>query len=92
MLVKEPSCPSHEKIPVDSSEEHEDAADKASYLEILEDAPDDEVEGEMVYLQARLLDNAVVLKHKYGKNICHCFLFCASCVLQYKNIKNDEIS
>ncbi|XP_034575751.1 uncharacterized protein [Setaria viridis] len=75
--VEEPSCPSHEKIPVDSSEEHEDATDtaasdqvlKASSLEILEHAPDDEVEGEIVYLQARLLDNAVVLKHRYEKLI-----------------------
>lgn len=86
MLVEEPSCPSHEKIP---SEEHEDAPHttasdqvfKAKSLKIIEHAPDDEVEGEMVYLQARLLDNAVVLKHRYGKNIFVLFLFCASLVL-----------
>jgi hypothetical protein len=84
---------------VRKSEEHEDAADtaasdvlKTSSLEILDHAPDDGVEGEIVYLQARLLDNAVVLKHRYGKNICHCFLFCASCVLQYTSMKNDKIS
>ncbi|XP_062221873.1 uncharacterized protein LOC133921131 isoform X3 [Phragmites australis] len=70
---EEPSYPSHEKVPVDSSVKLEDtiettAADqvlKAKSLKITEHSPDDEVEGEMVYLQARLLDNAVVLKHRY---------------------------
>ena len=82
MLLEEPSCP-HEKLPVDSPEKHEDATDttasdkvlKAKSLRVLEHAPDDEVEGEMVYLQARLLDNAVVLKHRYGKHFSHCFYF-----------------
>jgi hypothetical protein len=76
MLLEEHSCP-HEKLPVDSFEEHEDATDtttsdqvlKAKSMRVLEHAPDDEVEGEMVYLQARLLDNAVVLKHRCGKSI-----------------------
>ncbi|KAF8779930.1 hypothetical protein HU200_002200 [Digitaria exilis] len=74
--VEEPSFPSNEKIPVDSSEEHEgtpesasDQVSKAKSLKIIEHAPDDEVEGEMVYLQARLLDNAVFLKHRYEKLI-----------------------
>ncbi|PAN08370.2 hypothetical protein PAHAL_1G412400 [Panicum hallii] len=57
--------------------EHEDATDtttsdqvlKAKSMRVLEHAPDDEVEGEMVYLQARLLDNAVVLKHRCEKLI-----------------------
>ena len=82
MLLEEPSCP-HEKLPVDSPEKHEDATDttasdkvlKAKSLRVLEHAPDDEVEGEMVYLQARLLDNAVVLKHRYGMYFSHCFYF-----------------
>ncbi|WVZ73483.1 hypothetical protein U9M48_021783 [Paspalum notatum var. saurae] len=72
---EEPSYPSHEEIPVDSSVEHEDTAHatasgqvlKEKSLKILEHSPDDEVEGEMVYLQSRLLDNAVVLKHRYEK-------------------------
>jgi hypothetical protein len=38
-------------------------------LNILEHSPDDEIEGEIVYLQARLLENAAVLKHRYGKSI-----------------------
>ncbi|KAL6911553.1 hypothetical protein ACP4OV_000358 [Aristida adscensionis] len=70
--VEEPSCP-HEETRVDSSVKPEDArgttaADqvlKAKSLKILDHSPDDEVEGEMVYLQARLLDNAVGLKHRY---------------------------
>jgi hypothetical protein len=74
-LVQESSYPSHEKIPTDSLVEVESTADttvtdqvlKARSSKILEHSPDDEVEGEMVYLQSRLLDNAVVLKHRYGK-------------------------
>ncbi|KAJ1281194.1 hypothetical protein BS78_04G289000 [Paspalum vaginatum] len=72
---EEPSYPSHEKIPADSSVELEDATRatasgqvlKENSLKIIEHSPDDEVEGEMVYLQSRLLDNAVVLKHRYEK-------------------------
>ena len=58
---------------------------KARSLKILEHSPDDEVEGEMVYLQSRLLDNAVVLKHGYGKSNF-------SNVLQCLSIKNAKIS
>ncbi|CAO2047356.1 unnamed protein product [Urochloa humidicola] len=75
--VEERSCPSQEKILVDTLEEHEDATDttasdqvlKAKSLKILEHAPDDEVEGEMIYLQARLLDSAAILKHRCEKLI-----------------------
>uniref|UniRef100_A0ACD5ZEC8 Uncharacterized protein n=1 Tax=Avena sativa TaxID=4498 RepID=A0ACD5ZEC8_AVESA len=66
-------CSSDEKRPVDSSVElmettEIDVADqisKAKSLGFLDHSPDDEVEGEMVFLQARLLDNAMVLKHRY---------------------------
>ena len=92
MFLEVQLCLSDEKRPVDSSidlmETTEiDVADqvsKAKSLGILDDSPDDEVEGEMVFLQARLLDNAMVLKHRYGKfyvvyvffvlNICIQFL------------------
>ncbi|AQK56345.1 Putative PHD-finger domain containing protein family [Zea mays] len=75
--IQESSYPSLEKVPTDSSVEVEGTADttatgqvlKARSLKILEHSPDDEVEGEMVYLQSRLLDNAVVLKHRYEKLI-----------------------
>ncbi|GJN22407.1 hypothetical protein PR202_gb09963 [Eleusine coracana subsp. coracana] len=74
----EASChhdPSQGETSVESSLKLEDtiettAADQvldARSLKILEHSPDDEVEGEIVYLQARLLDNAVVLKHRYEK-------------------------
>ncbi|KAM0880887.1 hypothetical protein ACQ4PT_033289 [Festuca glaucescens] len=66
-------CSSSEKRPVDSSIELmetteidvSDQISKAKSLGILDHSPDDEVEGEMVFLQARLLDNAMVLKHRY---------------------------
>ncbi|XP_066332548.1 uncharacterized protein [Miscanthus floridulus] len=75
--IQESPYPSHEEIPTDSSVEVEGTADttatgqvlKARSSKILEHSPDDEVEGEMVYLQSRLLDNAVVLKHRYEKLI-----------------------
>ncbi|KAL5984035.1 hypothetical protein ACLOJK_018137 [Asimina triloba] len=38
---------------------------KARELGILDVAPEDEVEGEIVYFQSRLLDNAVALKHHF---------------------------
>ncbi|CAD6242208.1 unnamed protein product [Miscanthus lutarioriparius] len=75
--IQESPYPSHEEIPTDSWVEVEGTADttatgqvlKARSSKILEHSPDDEVEGEMVYLQSRLLDNAVVLKHRYEKLI-----------------------
>ncbi|XP_066332609.1 uncharacterized protein [Miscanthus floridulus] len=75
--IQESPYPSHEEIPTNSSVEVEGTADttatgqvlKARSSKILEHSPDDEVEGEMVYLQSRLLDNAVVLKHRYEKLI-----------------------
>ncbi|XP_062220416.1 uncharacterized protein LOC133919884 [Phragmites australis] len=74
---EEPSYPSHEKASVDSLVKLEDTTETTATdqvlnsrsLKILEHSPDDEVEGEMVYLQARLLDNAFVLKHRYEKLI-----------------------
>lgn len=42
-----------------------DQVSRAKSLGILEHSPDDEVEGEMLYLQARLLDTAAFLKHRY---------------------------
>ncbi|KAL6635194.1 hypothetical protein ACP70R_027865 [Stipagrostis hirtigluma subsp. patula] len=69
---EESSCPSHDKTHVGPSLKLEatgasvaDQVSKAKSLKILEHSPDDEVEGEMVYLQSRLLDNAVDLKHRY---------------------------
>ncbi|GJM86971.1 hypothetical protein PR202_ga02880 [Eleusine coracana subsp. coracana] len=83
------SDPSQGETSVESSQKLEDtiettAADQvlnARSLKILEHSPDDEVEGDIVYLQARLLDNAVVLKHRYGKSIYFLFVFCTFCTL-----------
>lgn len=52
-----------------------DQVSRAKSLGILEHSPDDEVEGEMLYLQARLLDTAAFLKHRYGKIYCGCLFF-----------------
>ncbi|KAL5212227.1 hypothetical protein ABZP36_023074 [Zizania latifolia] len=68
---EDPLCSPDEKKPVDSSINLSetttvpDQVSKAKSLGILEHSPDDEVEGEMVYSQARLLDTAAILKHKY---------------------------
>ncbi|EMS45568.1 NuA3 HAT complex component NTO1 [Triticum urartu] len=43
---------------------HPDQLSKAKALGILDHSPDDEVEAEMLFLQASLLDNAMVLKHR----------------------------
>uniref|UniRef100_J3LHG5 PHD-type domain-containing protein n=1 Tax=Oryza brachyantha TaxID=4533 RepID=J3LHG5_ORYBR len=67
----DPVCsPDDKKTPDSSIERTEttagmDQVSKAKSLGILDHSPDDEVEGEMVYLQARLLDTAAVLKHRY---------------------------
>lgn len=66
-----------------------DQVSKAKSLGILEHSPDDEVEGEMVYLQTRLLDNAVVLKHRYG-NIFSVYLFCVSFTLLPVSLRNNQ--
>ncbi|XP_009417636.2 uncharacterized protein LOC103998002 isoform X2 [Musa acuminata AAA Group] len=42
-----------------------DQLSKAKRMGILGLSPEDEVEGEIIYLQARLLDNDVVVKHSY---------------------------
>ncbi|KAM3244093.1 hypothetical protein ACQJBY_055800 [Aegilops geniculata] len=65
-------CSSDEKRPVDSLVELTettgidvtDQLSKAKALGILDHSPDDEVEAETLFLQARLLDNAMVLKHR----------------------------
>jgi hypothetical protein len=63
-----------------------DQISKAKSLGILDHSPDDEVEGEMVFLQARLLDNAMVLKHRYGKfflGLCRlCILYSSAVVFR----------
>lgn len=43
-----------------------DRLSKAKMMGILELSPEDEVEGELLYFQARLLDNAVAVKHRFG--------------------------
>jgi hypothetical protein len=86
-LLEEPSYTSYGKTSVESSLKFEDtiettAADQvlnSRSLNILEHSPDDEVEGEIVYLQARLLENAAVLNHRYGKSISFVYLFCTFC-------------
>lgn len=44
-----------------------DQFSKAKNMGLLELSPEDEVEGEIVYMQSMLLDNAMTLKHKYGE-------------------------
>lgn len=44
-----------------------DQISKAKSLGILDLSAEDEVEGELVYLQARLLDNALAIKHTFGQ-------------------------
>jgi len=39
---------------------------KAKRKRILEFSPEDEVEGEMLYLQNKLVDNALAIKHSFG--------------------------
>uniref|UniRef100_A0A0D9VLI5 PHD-type domain-containing protein n=1 Tax=Leersia perrieri TaxID=77586 RepID=A0A0D9VLI5_9ORYZ len=68
---EDPLCSPGEKNPVDSliklteTTSVMDQVSEAKSLDILEHSPDDEVEGELVYLQARLLDTAAVLKDRY---------------------------
>jgi len=45
---------------------------EAKSSDILEHSPDDEIEGEIVYLQSRLLNGVVSMKQRYGKGT---FLF-----------------
>ena len=40
---------------------------KAKRMGILEFSPEDEVEGEMLYLQNKLVDNAHAIKHSFGQ-------------------------
>ena len=40
---------------------------KAKSSDTLKHSPDDEIEGEIVYLQSRLLDGVVSMKQRYGK-------------------------
>lgn len=44
---------------------------KAQSSDTLKLSPDDEIEGEIVYLQSRLLDGVVSMKQRYGKFFCH---------------------
>lgn len=44
-----------------------DQLSKAKSVGVLDLSPEDEVEGEIIYLQARLLDNAVLIKHNCGR-------------------------
>jgi hypothetical protein len=86
-LLEEPSYTSYGKTSVESSLKFEDTIETTASdqvlnsrsLNILEHSPDDEVEGEIVYLQARLLENAAVLNHRYGKSISFVYLFCTFC-------------
>ncbi|URE37853.1 PHD-finger domain containing protein [Musa troglodytarum] len=55
-----------------------DQLSKAKSVGVLDLSPEDEVEGEIIYLQARLLDNAVLIKHscedlllKIVENLAH---------------------
>lgn len=44
-----------------------DELSKAKTMGVLELSPEDEVEGEILYLQARLLDNVVAVKNSCGE-------------------------
>jgi hypothetical protein len=96
MLLEGQLCSSDEKKPVDSSIELmeaeidvEDQISKAKSLGILDHSPDDEVEGELVFLQARLLDNAMILKHRYGKFL-FVHVFFVSLTLLLASFQNNE--
>lgn len=59
---------------------------KAKLSYILEHSPDDEIEGEIVYLQSRLLNGVVPLKQRYGKGT---FLFVICAIISYAGEPND---
>jgi hypothetical protein len=68
------SCPCDQNL-IDSSAKlwqssDRDAMDQvriASTSHILEHSPDDEIEGEIVYLQFNLLKDSIAVKQRYGK-------------------------
>lgn len=61
---QQPSSLSHTNMGHSSDVAKLNQLSKAKMMGILELSPEDEVEGEILYLQARLLDNAVAVKHR----------------------------
>ena len=62
-----------------------DELSKAKTMGLLELSPEDEVEGEILYLQARLLDNVVAVKNSCGEPPI--FLYCynvSSHIIMYR--------
>ena len=59
---------------------------EAKSSDILEHSPDDEIEGEIVYLQSRLLNGVLPMKQRYGKGT---FLF--FCELSFLMLKNQMV-
>lgn len=45
---------------------------KAKQMRILELSPEDEVEGELLYLQQKLLDNDFAIKNSFGQKTQPC--------------------
>lgn len=53
---------------------------KAKQMGLLEFSPEDEVEGEILYLQNKLVDSAFTVRHSFGKKTKYyvCFNFVCS--------------
>lgn len=56
---------------------------KAQSSDTLKLSPDDEIEGEIVYLQSRLLDGVVSMKQRYGK------FFVMYIIIPYAAVQED---
>jgi hypothetical protein len=65
-----------------------DQVGKEELSNILEHSPDDEIEGEIVYLQSRLLDGVVPLKQRYGKGT---FLFVICAIISYAGEPKNDV-
>lgn len=88
------SCPSHDQNLGGSSTNFEqltdivavDQASKAESLGILEHSPHDEIEGEIVYLQSRLLNDVVAMNQRYGKATF--FFFDVTLIVLFTEVSN----
>jgi hypothetical protein len=75
------SCPRDHNL-IDSSAKLGQSSDTAAMDQvhiaysshILEHSPDDEIEGEIVYLQSNLLKDVVAVKQRYGKGRRFCYV------------------
>lgn len=81
--VEQSTCDPHDRIAGSSSTKLEQLADiavadqvsKAKSSGILEHSPHDEIEGELLHLQSRLLDDVGGAKQRYGKGTFFPFRF-----------------